>query len=194
MHMLMENNVFFNFNAPSSMSNYNTRGTLNPPYTYSPNYTVASRIYNFDRNHPTPNDIDPLEPYKILVTNALDTSNNVFIYDRLVYKKPESTSELAVLETYISELNGATILSLEIVSVLDTVTEQLVTIPTEDVTYAFDIKTSILTITIIGFSETYSLLANLIASVSEDQNMDVKLNIELYYAQATVIVPQPIPT
>jgi hypothetical protein len=188
----MENNVFFNFNSVSSMSNYNTRGTLNPPYTYSPNYTVASRIYNFDRNNPQ-NNIDPLEPYKILVTNALDTSNNIYIYDRLVYKKTESTSETAILETYISELNGATILSLEIISVLDTVTEQPVYIPPEDLTYAFDIKTSTLTITIIGFSETYSLLANLIASVSEDQNMNVKLNIELYYSEATTIVPQPTP-
>ena len=186
----MENNVFFNFNAPSSMSNYNTRGTLNPPYTYSPNYTVASRIYNFDRNNPTPN-IDPLEQYKILVTNALDTSNNVYIYNRLIYDRITNT-----LETYISELTGTTILSLEIVSVLDISNNVPVNIPPEDVSYNFDISTSILTITIIGFRETYDLIANLISSASEDQNMNVNLNIELYYAKAIPIVPppEPIPT
>ena len=180
----MENNIFFNFNSPSSMSNYNTRGTLNPPYTYSPNYTAAARIYNFDRNNPTPNNIEPIDPllkYKQLITISLDTSTNTYITSRLTYDVATTT-----LSSIINELIGTTILSLEIVSVLNTETREYVNIPPEDVSYNYNIKTAVLTINIIGFETTYDLIANLISSVTETLN----LNVELYYAKAIPIVVQ----
>ena len=190
----MENNVFFNFNSVSSMSNYNTRGTLNPPYTYSPNYTVASRIYNFDRNNPQ-NNIDPLQSYKILVTNAFNSSDNLYIYSSLDYTvetttleapitdKAIRTIETGILKAIVNELVGTAILSLKILSIVDNVTGEILPIP-DGVTYAFDKNTAILSVTIPDFRETYRLSAQLISSITVESSITgtKNLNVGLYYS------------